>query len=279
MRVGEMSEYKHILYEKQGPLARVRLNRPDYLNAQSHLMLEEMDTAFQEAVSDNDIRVIILSGEGNHFSSGHDLGTEEELEDRARRSYPDGAAGLFIRMEKIFLEYGLRWRDLPKPTIAMIHGYCIYGGWQIASSMDFIVAADDAKLLPSFIEYFSIPWDVGARKAKELVFQNRFISPETAMELGFVTQVVPREKLEAETVALAETFLETDPFIIRMAKLTINQAQDAQGFRLAVQTAFSNWVVMSQAGVIRSQEDESGRKRSLSGVGLAMANLRKLGLK
>ena len=182
-------------------------------------------------------------------------------------------------MEKIFVEYGLRWRDLPKPTIAMIHGYCIYGGWQIASSMDFIVASEDAKLLPSFIEYFSIPWDVGVRKAKELVFQNRFISPQTAMELGFVNKVVPREKLESETVALAESFIETDPFIIRMAKLSINQSQDAQGYRLAVQTALSNWVVIAQAGVIGSREDESGVKRSLSGVDLAIANLKKLGLK
>jgi len=274
-----MPEYKHILYEKQGKLARVRLNRPKYLNAQSQLMLEEMDSAFQEAVADDDIRVIILSGEGDHFSSGHDLGTKEEIEDRARRGYPEGAAGSFIRMEKIYVEYGLRWRDLPKATIAMVHGYCIYGGWQIASSMDFIVAADDTKLLPNFIEYFSVPWDIGIRKTKELIFQNRFISAQTAMKIGFVNQVVPRERLEAETVALAETFLETDPFIIRMAKLSINQAQDAQGFRLAVQTALSNFIVMAQAGVVRSPEDEASGKRSLSGVDMAIANLQKHGLK
>jgi enoyl-CoA hydratase len=274
-----MPEYKHILFEKQDKLARVKLNRPEYLNAQSQIMLEEMDFAFQDAVNDDDIRVIILSGEGDHFSSGHDLGTKEEMEDRARRGYPEGAAGSFIRMEKIFVEYGLRWRDLPKATIAMIHGYCIYGGWQIASSMDFIVAADDTKLLPNFIEYFSIPWDLGVRKSKELIFQNRFISAQTAKEIGFVNKVVPRERLEAEAIALAETFLETDPFIIRMAKLSINQAQDAQGFRLAIQTALSNFIVMSQAGVIRSPEDEASGKKSLSGVDMAMNNLGKYGLK
>ena len=273
-----MTEYKQIIYETQGPLARIRLNRPRYLNAQSQLMLEEMDTAFQEAVADIDIRVIILSGEGDHFSSGHDLGTPEELVDREKRSYPEGSIGAYIRMEKIFVEYGLRWRDLPKPTIAMVHGYCIYGGWQIASSMDFIVASEDALFLPSFLEYFSVPWDVGIRKAKELVFQNKFVSPQKAMDLGFVNRVAPKERLDDETIALAESFLETNPLILRMAKLAINQAQDAQGFRLAVQTALANWIVMSQGGTVRSPEELASGKRSLGGVDLAFANLKKEGL-
>ncbi len=273
-----MTEYKQIIYETQDSLARVRLNRPRYLNAQSQLMLEEMDTAFQEASADNNIRVIILSGEGDHFSSGHDLGTPEELEDREKRGYPEGSGGAYIRMEKIFVEYGLRWRDLPKPTIAMVHGYCIYGGWQIASSMDFIVASEDAMFLPSFLEYFSVPWDVGIRKAKELVFQNKFVSPQKAMDLGFVNRVVPKENLEAETVALAESFLETNPLIIRMAKLAINQAQDAQGFRMSVQTALANWIVMSQGGTVRTPEELASGKRSLGGVDLAFANLKKEGL-
>jgi enoyl-CoA hydratase len=270
-----MAEYKHILYEKQGKMARVKLNRPRYLNAQSQLMLEEMDDAFNAAVSDNDVRVIILSGEGDHFSSGHDLGTPEEKEDQVRRAYPQGVPGVFIRMQKIFLEYGFRWRDLPKPTIAMVHGYCIYGGWQIASSMDFIVAAEDTKFLTSFIEYFSVPWDLGIRQTKEVLFQNSFISPQKAMELGFVNRVVPRERLEQETLAMAETFAETDPFLIRMTKLSINQAQDAMGFRTAVQAALSNFIIMSQGASLRSAEEQAAGKRSLSTVDAAMAKLRK----
>jgi enoyl-CoA hydratase len=270
-----MSAYKHILYEKEGAISRVKLNRPRYLNAQSHLMLEEMDSAFQAAIKDDEIRVIVLSGEGDHFSSGHDLGTPEEQEDHLRRGYPEGIPGIFLRMEKIYLEYGLRWRDLPKPTIAMVHGYCIYGGWQIASSMDIIIAAEDTKFLPGFIEYFSVPWDVGARKAKELLFQHRFISAQRAQELGFVNCVVPLERLEDETMALAGSIAETHPFLTRMTKLTINQSQDAMGFRIAVQAALSNFIIMSQSGALRSPEDLKSGKRSLSTVDKALSEFKK----
>lgn len=214
-----MTDYKHILYEKQGALGRVRLNRPKYLNAQSQLMLDEMDMAFQEAVADDDVRVIILSGEGDNFSSGHDLGTPEEIEHREKTGYKPNAAGMFTRMEKIYVEYGLRWRDLPKPTMAMIHGFCIYGGWQIASSMDIIVAAEDTKLLPGFIEYFSLPWDLGIRKTKELLFRNQFISAEQACELGFVSHVVPKDELEKFTCAIADEIAQTNPWLTKMAKL------------------------------------------------------------
>ena len=203
-----MAQYKHIFYEKNGTIACVKLNRPKYLNAQSQLMLEEMDTAFQFAVEDRDVRVIILSGEGDHFSSGHDLGTPEESADQLTRGYPPGPAGVYEKFDKIYLEYGLRWRDLPKPTIAMVHGYCIFGGWQIVSSMDLIVAAEDTKFLPGFVEYFSVPWDIGYRKAKEILFQSRFVDAKEALELGFVNRVVPLEKLESETLALAENIAE-----------------------------------------------------------------------
>lgn len=269
-----MAQYKHIFYEKNGTIACVKLNRPKYLNAQSQLMLEEMDTAFQFAVEDRDVRVIILSGEGDHFSSGHDLGTPEESADQLTRGYPPGPAGVYEKFDKIYLEYGLRWRDLPKPTIAMVHGYCIFGGWQIVSSMDLIVAAEDTKFLPGFVEYFSVPWDIGYRKAKEILFQSRFVDAKEALELGFVNRVVPLEKLESETLALAENIAEAGPFLTRMTKLSINQAQDAMGFRVAVQAALANFILMAHSGDILSAEEAAAGKKSLSPVDRAMAKMK-----
>ena len=269
-----MTEFKHILYEKNDTIARVKLNRPKYRNAQSQLMLEEMDTAFQCAVEDRDVRAIILSGEGEHFSSGHDLGTQEESEDQFARGYPAGPSGVYEKFDKIYLEYGLRWRDLPKPTIAMVHGYCIFGGWQIASSMDLIVAAEDTKFLPGFVEYFSLPWDIGYRKAKEILFQSRFVEAEEALTLGFVNRVVPRDTLESETLAFAKKIAEAEPFLTRMTKLSLNQAQDAMGFRLAVQAALANFVLLAHSGDILSAEDMAAGKRSLSPVDRALANLK-----
>jgi enoyl-CoA hydratase len=237
-------------------------------------MLEEMDEAFLDAADDDGIRAIILSGEGDHFSSGHDLGTGEEIEDRLKRTYPDGPAGVYQRMERIYYDYGIRWRDLPKPTIAMVHGYCIFGGWQIAASMDMVIAADNTKFIPGFVEYFSLPWDVGIRKAKEILFQNRFVSPQEALELGFVNRVVPYEKLEHEAVTLAKRIAETGPFLTRMTKLSINQAQDAMGFRLAVQAALANFILMAHSGEILSDEEVAAGKRSLSPVDRALSHLR-----
>jgi len=269
-----MAEYKHILYEKNGTIARVKLNRTKYRNAQSQLMLEEMDTAFGCAIEDRDVRVIILSGEGDHFSSGHDLGTPEEKEDQLTRGYPAGPSGVYEKFDKIYLEYGLRWRDLPKPTIAMVQGYCIFGGWQIASSMDLIVAAEDTMFLPGFVEYFSVPWDIGYRKAKEILLQSRFVDAKEALELGFVNRVVPREKLESEALALAQTIAEAGPFLNRMTKLSINQAQDAMGFRLAVQAALANFILMAHSGDILTTEEAAAGKRSLSPVDRALAHLK-----
>ena len=145
----------------------------------------------------------------------------------------------------------------------------------IASSMDIVIAADDTKFLPGFVEYFSVPWDIGIRKAREILFQSRFIDAQEALELGFINRAVPRGKLEAETMELAECIAESEPFLTRLTKLSINQAQDAMGFRLAVQAALSNFVIMASAGTIRTPEELAQGKRSLSPVDRALAKLRK----
>ena len=258
-------------YEKIERVARVTLNRPRYRNAQSRVLLEELDAAFGEAMMDDDVRVIVLAGAGEHFSSGHDLGTPEEKEDREQRAYADGVRGTFQRSWDLYIDMSLRWRDLPKPTIASVQGYCIFGGWIVASSMDLIVAADDAMFLPAHFQYFSVPWDLGPRKTKEILWQGRFVEAEEAKELGLVSQVVPRDELEQATMALAARIARTDPFVARMIKLSVNQAQDAMGFRTAVQSAHSAYMLMQMGGRVRpsSGDDEAGVRR-LGGVARAL---------
>ena len=115
--------YQQILYEKRDRVGVVTLNRPQVRNAQSRLLLEEMDAAFAEAVADDDIRVIVLAGAGEHFSSGHDLGTPDEKADALARPYAEGARGHMQRSWSLYVENSLRWRELPKPTIASVQGY------------------------------------------------------------------------------------------------------------------------------------------------------------
>ncbi len=266
--------YKQIEYEKHDRVARVILNRPQYRNAQSRVLLEEMDEAFNDANADDDIRVIILSGKGDHFSSGHDLGTPDEKADSEKRPYGKGLRSIYERSRRLFLDNTLRWRDLDKPTIAQVHGYCIFGGWMFAAAMDLIVASDDAMFLPSLLQYFSIPWDLPMRKAKEILFQSRFVKAEEAERLGFVNMVVPRAKLEEETLALANRIAETDRMTLKMLKFALNNAQDAMGFRTAVRNAHSHHMLLGVAGYMRDVQEGKLPKR-MAGVGQALNKLGK----
>jgi enoyl-CoA hydratase len=267
-----MPKYEQILYERLGPIARVTMNRPQFRNAQSRVLREELDAAFARAVEDEAVRVIILAGAGEHFSSGHDLGTPEERADIESRPYPAGTRGQYQRTWDLNVENSLRWRELPKPTIAQVQGYCIFGGWIIASAMDIIIAADDAKFLPAHVQYFSVPWDIGFRKAKEILFQQRFVGAAEALQLGFANQVVPRAELEQRTLELAGRIAESDPLLTRMVKFSVNQAQDATGFRTSVRAAHSAYMVLQAGGVIGSPPSGGVGKRRLPGVAKALEN-------
>ncbi len=234
--------YQQILYEP-GTVARVILNRPRYRNAQSRTLLEEMDDAFTRAVADDAVRVIMLSGAGEHFSAGHDLGTPEERADREKRGYVADPSSRYLSMKERLCEMHLRWRNLAKPTIAMVQGYCIFGGWMIASAMDLVFASEDALFLPALFQYFSVPWDLGPRKTKELLFEHRFVAAQEALEHGLVNRVFPREKLEEETLAYAHRVAQNDPFRLRLTKFAVNQMQDALGFSAAILAAYDTYYI------------------------------------
>ncbi len=161
----------------------------------------------------------------------------------------------------MYIDETLRWRDLNKPTIAQVHGLCIFGGWMFAAAMDLVVASDDAMFLPSLLQYFSIPWDMPLRKAKEILFQSRFVNAEEAASLGFVNMVVPRAELEAETMALANRIAESDRFTLRMVKLAVNSAQDEMGFSTAIRNAHSHHMVLGIGGVMRQEQGKELPKR------------------
>jgi enoyl-CoA hydratase len=268
-------KYQAILYEKHGAVAKVITNRPRYKNAQSRLMIEEMDHAFATANADEDVRVIVLGAAGDTFSSGHDIGTPEEREDMRRRPFPKGVRGEYALSRYLFLDTTLRWRDLDKPTIAQVQGMCIFGGWMFAAAMDLIVASDDAKFLPALMQYFSIPWDIPIRKAKEAMFRSSFIGAKEACQLGFVNHVVPRERLEEETMSLAREIAENDPFTLRMLKWAANSAQDAMGFSNSIRNAHSHYMVQGLDSFTKDKLDGKGFPKVMPGVTRAMKDREK----
>jgi enoyl-CoA hydratase len=230
-------KFHDIEYRLDGHVAQLILNRPAVRNAQSRRLLEELDAAFEQATADADVRVIVLCGAGEHFSAGHDLGSPEERSDREARPVGMSLRGRYAHSREQYVDKTLRWRALPKPTLAAVQGYCIFGGWMIASAMDLIFAADDAMFLAGNFQYLSVPWDIHPRKVKELLFESRFIDADEALALGLVNRVVPRARLLEETLEYAQRIGRNDPFQLRMAKLAVNQMQDQQGFTAHISSA------------------------------------------
>jgi len=234
-------KYQHILYEVKDRIACITLNRPESVNVQSTILLEELDHAIDSAGADHEVRVICLFGAGKSFSAGHDLGSAEEKAHREKFPIEEGQRGFFDRTWRLYVDMHLRWRNVPKPMICAVQGYCIFGGWMVASTADIIFAGEDAKFLCSAFQYFAVPYDIHPRIAKELLFQSRFIDAGQAKEYGLVNRVIPNDRLVAETLEYAADVARNDPFDMRTTKLAVNQALDAQGFTSHIINAHSTY--------------------------------------
>ena len=239
-------EYHYVTCTRHEQVAQVELNRPAVRNAQSRELLVELDDALHRADADRDINVIVVFGNGDHFSAGHDLGSAQEQADRHANPWQPGLRGRYDHSKRHFLDMTLAWRNLSKPTVAGLHGYAIFAGWMIASAMDVLFAARNTLLLGSNFQYFSMPWDIHPRKAKELLFESRFIDAAEAHAMGLVNQVVEDDRLREETLAYAQRIARNDPFQLRMMKLAVNQVQDIQGFAGHMSSAHALHILSSE---------------------------------
>lgn len=216
--------------ERREAVLRIRMNRPDKLNAQNPALIEGIDAAVRQAAADAEVRVVVLSGEGRAFSAGHDL--EYPGYDQHRYTYQTR-----LDMERsLFVENLLRLRNLPKPTIAQVHGHCVAAGLMLACMCDLIVCDESARFanpvvamaMPG-VQLLIEPWELGARKAKELLFTAESLDAAEAHRLGLVNRVVPAGRLEAEVDALADRIAAMPPFAVRTVKKSINDALDFMG--------------------------------------------------
>jgi len=247
------SAFTQIRYDKPSErIARIVLSRADKRNAQDMKMLYEINAGLDRATQDDQVRVIILAADGPDFSSGHDL------TDKASRVGDYGAPvtgtggfglagpeGYFAKEQEVFLGFCWRWRNLPKPVIVAVQGRAIAGGLMLIWPFDIIIASDDASFSDPVVafganghEFFVHAWEVGHRKAKEMLFTGEPVSAQEARELGMVNQVVPRERLESATLEMAEKIAQRPMMGLRMSKLSVNQSLDAQGMWTAIQSAF-----------------------------------------
>lgn len=242
-----------VLYAVEGAVAWIRLNRPGFNNAQNGQMTYALDDAFWRAVEDDDVRVIVLGGEGKHFSAGHDIGTpgrdlHTDFDRRlmfGRHVNKPAAELLYTREQEQYLGMCRRWRDIPKPTIAMVQGACVAGGLMLAWVCDIIVASEDAFFqdpvgrmgIPG-VEYFAHGFELPPRIAKEFILLGERMSARRAYDFGMVNRLVPREGLEAEVRAVANELASRPRLGNWLTKQALNHVEDLRGKRTAMDAVF-----------------------------------------
>ena len=238
-----------VLYETDGPIAFVTMNRPTFNNAQNSQMTYALDDAFRRAVDDDAVRVIILRGAGKHFSAGHDIGSPGRDVDKSfdrRLLWPDhvnkpAAEMLYTREHEVYLGMCRRWRDIPKPTIALVQGACIAGGLMLAWVCDFIIASDDAFFqdpvmrmgIPG-VEYFAHAFELPPRIAKEFLLLGERMPAARAAQFGMVNQVVARAGREQAGRDMATKLAAMPRLGLWLGKQAINHVEDLRGKRTAM---------------------------------------------
>jgi enoyl-CoA hydratase/carnithine racemase len=210
--------------EDRGAVRHIVLDRPEKRNAFNGELIEATGHAFEDAAADDSVRVVVVRGNGAMFSSGMDLGSLKDVS-----SAPENL--------RDFREPIVRWwnllEEMPKPTIAQIHGACIGGAMELALAADMRVMATDAVaailevkigLIPDVGGCSRLPAVVGVGRAKELIMTGRFLGAEEALSIGFANRIAPPDELDATTEALCNELLAAAPIAVSLAKSVIDRA-------------------------------------------------------
>jgi enoyl-CoA hydratase len=199
-----------VLLERSGPVAWLRLNRPDKLNALNHAIVDRLVEHLDAVAADDEVRVVVLAGAGERaFSSGFDLSEEADA----------AIEGADNWRELLAKDVGVTMKlwELPKPTIAAVRGWCLAGGCELAMACDMIVASEDARFGEPEIRYGSgpvtllMPFLLGQKKTNELLFTGDAIPAADAERFGLVNRVVAADELEAAVEDLALRIAPTSP--------------------------------------------------------------------
>jgi enoyl-CoA hydratase len=243
-----------VLYEVADGVAWITMNRPQFNNAQNGQMTYALDDAFMRATADDEVRCIVLAGNGKHFSAGHDIGTpgrdlHREFDKRlmlAPHTNKPAAELLYTREQEQYLGMCRRWRDIPKPTIACVQGACIAGGLMLAWVCDLIVASEDTFFqdpvnplmgIPG-VEYFAHAYELPPRVAKEFLLLGERMSAARAYSFGMVNKVVPREELRTATQAWALKLAGQPRLGNWLTKQAVNHVEELRGKRTAMDAVF-----------------------------------------
>jgi enoyl-CoA hydratase/carnithine racemase len=217
--------YETIIYEKKEAVAKIILNRPEARNAMTGTTFMEMGQALDDAEKDDNIRVVVIKGNGKAFCSGVDLKFSQEqlktLQDQEK---------FFRFANNAVLE---KMESMSKPVIAQVHGYCLAGGFEMMLAVDIVVAAEDARIGDQHINVglygaggspYRLPLLIGMRRAKDLLLAGRLLTGKEAEQVGLVNRAVPADELESAVDALAADMAGKGPLAMRLTKDYVNRA-------------------------------------------------------
>ncbi len=215
-------QFQTIIYEKKDSLSWITLNRPENLNAQNDTLREELVAALEDSRDDDNICVIVITGAGEKaFSAGADIS-----------EFPKWTPADILQTKGKIRAYELI-REIPKPVIAMVNGYALGGGCELAMACDIIIASENAQfgqpevrvgVIPGAGGTQVLPRLVGEKKAKELIFTGNRVTAQEALGLGLVNKVVPQDKLREAVMEMANAILQNSPVIVKLAKIAVNKS-------------------------------------------------------
>ena len=233
-----------------GAVRRLRLNRPDKLNALSPALLDELTSALDAAMGDPDVRVVVVSGQGRAFSAGADV-RAEDAEFHARLQN----APLDMTFTGQRVEHWLRLKSLPKPVIAQVHGYCLGLANELLGCADLVVCGESARFgMPEVREIGLFPtlgfWPerLGVQRTMELLLTGRMLDGAEAARLGLAISCVPDAELDACVDALAASIAAMDLGRLLVTKAAVNAWTEAGGAHAAARRGAQFHALYHQAG-------------------------------
>ena len=257
--------YNNVLYQKDGHIATIIMNRPEKLNALSGALIDDIVAAAEEAETDNDVSVIILKGAGRAFSAGYDItpgkGEGEALSLEAN----------LIRFRRYTTQWLKLW-NLAKPILAQVHGYCLAGATDLALSCDIVIAAEDSIFgVPDVRRISSVSchmWTylVGPQWAKRMMMTGDPIDGATAEKIGLVLKAVPADKLEEEMGTLAGRMANLPIELLMPHKALINKVMALMGHGVAQQLATDTATIthyLDSNRRFREMSDKEGLRAAL----------------
>ncbi len=255
-------------YRKRGAVASLKLDRPDKLNAITRGMLDEIGGLLDEIETDDDIRAVVLHGEGRAFSAGYDLDFEGYDEDNKEAQLRDDLRKDFYAV--------MRFWGFPKPVIAAVHGYCLGYAMEIAAACDIVIAGEGCRFGAPEVRFGSgiicmlLPWVVGQKHARELLLVGSDkVDASHAASIGLVNRVVPAEAVLDEALAMAREIALNDPVSVRLTKKALNLSVESGDLMTALEQALEIDVEIELTETPESVEfnrilDEEGPKAAIA---------------